>query len=152
MKKQIFVHCFPALVFREAGQGLLLVLSFHADSLSGTDKGTDAAALAVIQVDLNTAGCIFGDAQFGAYQAAQIAAVAGMVAQAPPGLLHCLLFTKYGFIVRFDAVCGFKPAFPGNYRIFFSHGNTFVFPIPGRIDIRQLLWRPFCRRPWLLRW
>ncbi len=78
-----------------------LFFAGHGDGAFWANEGTDTAAFAVIVVDFNMAGLLIsGDAQIRAKVAAQVAAAAEIVSQAPARFHYCRLFVK----TRFDLI------------------------------------------------
>jgi hypothetical protein len=76
-----------------------LFFAGHGDGALRADEGTDAAAFAEIVVNLNvTRLFIPGDAEIRAKIAAEVAAAAKIIPEAPSGLHHRCLFVK----TRFD--------------------------------------------------
>ena len=75
-----------------------LFFAGHSDGTFGTDEGADPAAFAEIIIDFNVAGLLVsGDAEIRAKVAAQVAAPAEIVPEAPACLHNCRLFVKPWF-------------------------------------------------------
>ena len=99
-----------------------LFFSFHFNSLSGADKGADAASFAEFKVDFNTAAHrVARDTEFRAGEAAKIAALAEMIAKASPCLFYSISIIYSGFGYGF----GFGEDAPGFFKFAFFGDNLF---------------------------
>ena len=89
-----------------------LFFAGHGDGALGTNEGADTAAFAEIIVDLNVAGFfVSGDAKIRAKIAAQVAAAAKIVPEAPACLHHRGLLVKTRLdLFQFFGMLLFVPA------------------------------------------
>jgi hypothetical protein len=99
-----------------------LLIPHHCDGALRADEGTNAAALAVVIVDLNVPGVFIpGNAKIGTKEPTKVTASAGVVYKASARLHDCRLFIKAWFdMVRVPRrfILGSAPHFQ---RARFSH-------------------------------
>ena len=107
-----------------------LFFAGHGDGPFGSDEGADAAAFAVIVIDFNVTGLLVsGDTEIRAKIAAQIAASAEVVSEAPACLHDRRLLVKPGFdLIQIFGMLLLVPAFDfqftGFSHCYFLHLTT----------------------------